>query len=117
MATDQYHEPIELLDEKTRNITRILKSIMEEFEAVDWYNQRMNATSDEALRDILKHNRDEELEHAVMGIEWLRRQLPELDAELRENLFTEGPIGHHDEEGEEDAPSGNKSLNIGKLKR
>ncbi|MGM0435829.1 MAG: encapsulin-associated ferritin-like protein [Bacillota bacterium] len=117
MATDQYHEPIELLDEETRDITRIIKSIQEEFEAVDWYNQRMNATKDEELRDVLKHNRDEELEHAAMGIEWLRRHLPELDSELRENLFTEGPIGHHDEEeGEaEDAPA--QSLNIGKIKR
>ncbi|MFP4077550.1 MAG: encapsulin-associated ferritin-like protein [Candidatus Izemoplasmataceae bacterium] len=116
MASDQYHEPIELLDEKTQDLTRIIKSIMEEFEAVDWYNQRMSATKDQELRDILKHNRDEELEHAAMGIEWLRRQLPEFDAELRENLFKEGPIGHHDDEDEE-SPSGNQSLNIGKLKR
>ncbi len=115
MATDQYHEPIELLDEKTRDITRVIKSVMEEFEAVDWYNQRMSATKDKEVYDILKHNRDEELEHAAMGIEWLRRQLPELDEELRENLFKEGPIGHHDDEGEDD--EGNKSLNIGKLKR
>ena len=117
MPTDQYHEPIELLDEKTRDITRIIKSIMEEFEAVDWYNQRMNATSDEALHDVLKHNRDEELEHAAMGIEWLRRHVPEFDAELKENLFTEGPIGHHDEEEEEEESEGNESLNIGKIKR
>lgn len=116
MATEQYHEPIELLDEDTRDITRIIKSIQEEFEAVDWYNQRMNATSDEGLRDVLKHNRDEELEHAAMGIEWLRRHLPEFDQELQDNLFKEGPIGHHEEEGEEEA-SGNKDLNIGKMKR
>ncbi len=117
MATDQYHEPIELLDEDTRDITRIIKSIQEEFEAVDWYNQRMNATNDEGLRDVLKHNRDEELEHAAMGIEWLRRHLPELDSELRENLFTEGPIGHHDEEEGEEEATDNKDLNIGKIKR
>ena len=117
MATDQYHEPIELLDEKTRDITRIIKSIQEEFEAVDWYNQRMAATSDEELRDILKHNRDEELEHAAMGIEWLRRQMPEFDSELKENLFTEGPIGHHDEEEGEDEDAPAQSLNIGKIKR
>jgi hypothetical protein len=117
MATDQYHEPIELLDEKTRDITRIIKSIQEEFEAVDWYNQRMSATSDDELRSILKHNRDEELEHAAMGIEWLRRQMPEFDNELQENLFKEGAIAHHEEEGEEDVESKNKSLNIGKTKR
>jgi len=112
--SNQYHEPIELLDEKTRDQTRIIKSIMEEFEAVDWYNQRMNATKDESLRAILKHNRDEELEHAAMGIEWLRRQMPELDAELRENLFKEGPIGHHDEEESDEETS--NDLNIGNLK-
>lgn len=116
MATDQYHEPIEFLDEKTQDLTRVIKSIMEEFEAVDWYNQRMSATKDESLKAILKHNRDEELEHAAMGIEWLRRQLPEFDAELRENLFKEGPIGHHDDDEAEEGNL-NKSLNIGKLKR
>jgi len=113
--SSQYHEPIELLDEETRDITRIIKSIMEEFEAVDWYNQRMNATKDEELKAILKHNRDEELEHAAMGIEWLRRKLPELDQELRENLFKEGPITGHHGEGDEAQTSG--SLKIGKLKR
>ncbi len=114
--SDQYHEPIELLDEKTRNITRAIRSIMEEFEAVDWYNQRMNATKDAELREILKHNRDEELEHAAMGLEWLRRQMPELDQELRENLFKEGPIaGHHGDTGDDAGPS-SPSLNIGKLK-
>ncbi len=117
MAT-QYHEPIEFLDKDTQDITRIIKSIMEEFEAVDWYNQRMSATDDEDLYAILKHNRDEELEHAAMGIEWLRRKLPELDAELRDNLFTEGPItGHHDEDEDEgETPSRGKSLGIGKMK-
>lgn len=93
---DQYHEPVELLDEETKNTTRALRSLIEEFEAVDWYNQRMNATEDTELRAILKHNRDEEIEHAAMALEWLRRRIPELDAELKENLFTEGEIGHHE---------------------
>ncbi len=117
MASDQYHEPIELLDDKTQDFTRVIKSIMEEFEAVDWYNQRMSATKDPEVKALLKHNRDEELEHLAMGIEWLRRQMPELDQELRENLFTEGPIGHHDEEEAEVQTLKNKSLNIGKPKR
>ncbi len=117
MASDQYHEPIELLDEKTQDFTRIIKSIMEEFEAVDWYNQRMSATKDPQVKALLKHNRDEELEHAAMGIEWLRRQLPEFDKELRENLFTEGPIGHHDDDGSDEQTQRHKGLNIGKPKR
>lgn len=93
---DQYHEPVELLDEETKDTTRALRSLIEEFEAVDWYNQRMSATQDSELRAILKHNRDEEIEHAAMALEWLRRRIPELDAELKENLFTEGEIGHHE---------------------
>ena len=108
----QYHEPAELLDEETKDLTRAFKSLIEEFEAVDWYNQRMNATNDAELREILKHNRDEELEHAAMTLEWLRRKVPELDAELKENLFKEGPIGHHEEETEEE----NKKMTIGSMK-
>jgi hypothetical protein len=93
---NQYHEPFELLDDETREITRALRSLIEELEAVDWYNQRVNVTKDEELKEILKHNRDEEVEHAAMALEWLRRKLPVLDKELKDNLFKEGPIaGHH----------------------
>ncbi|NLZ61776.1 MAG: ferritin [Acholeplasmataceae bacterium] len=93
---NQYHEPLELLSEETKDITRAIRSLIEEFEAVDWYNQRVNATKDVELREILVHNRDEELEHAAMTLEYLRRHLPVLDKELRDNLFKEGPIvGHH----------------------
>jgi ferritin-like protein len=111
---EQYHEPYELLDEETREITRALKSLIEELDAVDWYNQRMAVTKDADLHGILKHNRDEEIEHAAMALEWLRRKLPELDMELRENLFKEGPIGHHDEEDEDASPS--YDLNVGSMK-
>lgn len=93
---NQYHEPYELLNDETREITRALKSLIEELEAVDWYNQRVNVTKDEDLKAILEHNRDEEIEHAAMTLEWLRRKLPVLDKELKDNLFKEGPIaGHH----------------------
>lgn len=94
---DQYHEPVELQDEESLDIIRAFRSMIEEFEAVDWYNQRMNATNNDELRAILKHNRDEELEHAAMTLEWLRRRIPELDQELKDNLFKEGEIGHHEE--------------------
>jgi ferritin-like protein len=71
---------------------RAIVSLMEELEAVDWYQQRMDATDDGELRDILRHNRDEEKEHAAMVLEWIRRRDTIFDAKLREFLFTEGPI-------------------------
>jgi len=110
---NQYHEPVELLDEETKDLTRAFRSLIEEFEAVDWYNQRMNATKNAELRAILKHNRDEELEHAAMSLEWLRRRIPELDQELKDNLFTEGEIGHHHEEDEDQTPK----MSIGSMKK
>ncbi|MDA3932632.1 MAG: ferritin [Tenericutes bacterium] len=101
---EQYHEPYELLSKETRDLTRAFKSLIEEFEAVDWYNQRMDVALDPELKKILKHNRDEELEHAAMALEWLRRRIPELDRELKENLFKEGDIaGHHGDEEEVDS--------------
>ncbi|MBN2695952.1 MAG: hypothetical protein JXR38_00260, partial [Bacilli bacterium] len=89
--------------------------LIEEFEAVDWYNQRVDVTKDKELKAILAHNRDEELEHAAMTLEWLRRKMPQLDFELRENIFKSGPItgDHSDESGEEKAAT---SLKIGNLK-
>jgi ferritin-like protein len=96
MAT-HYHEPTEQLSTGTRDMHRALTSLIEELEAVDWYNQRMDVADDDELRAILKHNRDEELEHAAMVLEWIRRRMPEMDHELRDNLFKDGPItGHHD---------------------
>ena len=108
---NQYHEPFELLSEEAKEITRAIRSLIEEFEAVDWYNQRADVTKDEELKGILIHNRDEEMEHAAMTLEWLRRKIPELDMELKENLFKEGPISgdHGHDEGE--APV-SKQLNI-----
>jgi len=71
---------------------RAIVSIMEELEAVDWYDQRAAATDDASLAEVLRHNRDEEKEHAVMTLEWLRRHDPVLDRHLRTYLFTEGDI-------------------------
>jgi len=71
---------------------RALVSIMEELEAVDWYDQRAHATADAELREVLVHNRDEEKEHAAMTLEWLRRHDPKLDEHLRTYLFTDGDI-------------------------
>jgi uncharacterized protein len=87
-----FHESEEHLSPATRDLHRAIVSLMEELEAVDWYQQRMDATHDEALREILRHNRDEEKEHAAMVLEWIRRHDPAFDARLREYLFTEGSI-------------------------
>ena len=94
MANEGYHEPVEELSDETRDMHRAIISLMEELEAVDWYNQRVNACKDAELQRILAHNRDEEKEHAAMVLEWIRRKDDVLDRELREALFTEGRIGH-----------------------
>ena len=84
MASEGYHEPINELSDKTRDMHRAIVSLMEELEAVDWYNQRVDACRDEDLKAILAHNRDEEKEHASMVLEWIRRQDPTFDKELKE---------------------------------
>jgi ferritin-like protein len=75
-----------------REVHRALTSFKEELEAVDWYNQRWAASKDETLRAVLAHNRDEEIEHACMTLEWLRRNVPKFDEHLRTYLFTQAPI-------------------------
>jgi ferritin-like protein len=82
----------ENLSPKTVDRHRAIVSLMEELEAVDWYDQRVEASQDDALRAILAHNRDEEKEHAAMVLEWLRRNDAGFDAQLRTYLFTEGEI-------------------------
>ena len=95
MANEGYHEPIEELSDETRDMHRAIISLMEELEAVDWYNQRVDACKDDELKAILEHNRDEEKEHAAMVLEWIRRQDPKFDDELKDYLFTDKSIGHH----------------------
>jgi ferritin-like protein len=80
------------LSDETRDMHRAIVSLMEELEAVDWYNQRINACKDEQLKVILAHNRDEEKEHASMLLEWIRRRDPIFSKELKERLFNEKPI-------------------------
>ena len=99
MASEGYHEPLEKLSAATMDMHRALTSLMEELEAVDWYNQRLEAATDPELKRILQHNRDEEKEHAAMVLEWIRRRDAKLDRELRDVLFKDGDIaGHHDED-------------------
>ena len=92
MSNEGYHEPINELTDATRDMHRAITSLMEELEAVDWYNQRVDACKNDELRAILAHNRDEEKEHAAMVLEWIRRHDKRFDKELREYLFTRKPI-------------------------
>ena len=102
MATSaQWHEDYGKMSEATLNFSRALKSLQEELEAVDWYNQRVEVTKDEQLRRILAHNRDEEIEHAMMALEYLRRINPVFDRHMRTYLFTEGDITEIEEKAED----------------
>ncbi|GAB3393888.1 encapsulin-associated ferritin-like protein [Azotobacter armeniacus] len=94
MSSVGYHEPIEELSAETRDMHRAIVSLMEELEAIDWYNQRVSACRDPELKAILAHNRDEEKEHAAMVLEWIRRKDPKFSGEFKEYLFSEGPINH-----------------------
>jgi ferritin-like protein len=94
MSNEGYHEPIEELSDETRDMHRAIVSLMEELEAVDWYNQRVDACKNAELKAILAHNRDEEKEHAAMVLEWIRRQDPAFDKELKDYLFTTKPLDH-----------------------
>ena len=94
MSSVGTHEPIEELSDATRDMHRAIVSLMEELEAVDWYNQRADACKDADLKAILEHNRDEEKEHASMVLEWIRRHDPRFSKELKDYLFTDKPIAH-----------------------
>lgn len=125
MASDSYHEPFELIAPEVRERHRAIVSLMEELEAVDWYDQRVSASQDPELRAILAHNRDEEKEHAAMVIEWLRRNDPKFASYLDEFVYTDGPIvsdhghddGDHGNPAAAAAPSADGSLGIGSLRR
>ncbi len=116
-SSASFHEPVERLSEATLDHHRALVSLMEELEAIDWYQQRIDATGDEELKKILAHNREEEKEHAAMALEWLRRRDPGLDTQLRDYLFTSGSIAER--EAGEPAPAtdgDDGSLHIGSLR-
>jgi uncharacterized protein len=92
MGSEQYHEPFELISEATRNLHRAVVTLIEELEAVDWYQQRADACTDEELVSVLIHNKNEEIEHAMMTLEWIRRHNRTFDEMARTYLFTEAPI-------------------------
>jgi hypothetical protein len=97
-ASDGYHEPIEQLTDKTRDMHRALVSVQEELEAVDWYQQRADATEDEELKGLLLHNMREEIEHACMVLEWLWRNHPDFAEQMDIYLYTKKPILEAEEE-------------------
>ena len=124
MASEGLHEARADLDDAVVDRHRAITSIMEELEAIDWYDQRVSATDDATLAEVLGHNRDEEKEHAAMTLEWLRRHDPVLDRHFRTYLFTEGSIveeeheAEHGSDGGGDAGAGARdgSLGIGSLR-
>ena len=102
MATSaEWHEDYSKMSERTLNFSRAIKSLQEELEAVDWYNQRAEASRDEQLRRILEHTRVVEIEHAMMALEYLRRISPVFEKHMRTYLFTEGDIVGIENEAEE----------------
>src|SRR5437016_3320862 len=92
MASEGFHELPQDLTPQTRDMHRAIISLMEELEAIDWYQQRIDAAADETLRTILAHNRDEEKEHASMVLEWIRRHDPAFEGHLKTYLFSTEPI-------------------------
>src|SRR3954471_16681769 len=110
MASEGFHEQTQDLTPQTQDMHRAIISLKEELEAIDWYQQRIDATTDEALRTILAHNRDEEKEHASMVLEWIRRHDPAFDAHLKNYLFTTSPITER-AEASEAKPDGGKRWN------
>ena len=119
-SSETLHEDAGALRPETIDYHRAIVSLMEELEAVDWYNQRVEACTDEQLKAILAHNRDEEKEHATMVLEWVRRHDPKFAEQLKARLFTEGEIAVEiggDGDGEAaPATAGDGSLNIGALR-
>lgn len=127
MSSESLHERFEDLKPQTREMHRAIVSLMEELEAIDWYQQRVDATQDEALRAVLAHNRDEEVEHAMMNLEWIRRNHPTFDQAARIYLFSEGSIAEVEEAataaagaspsaGGDSAAATDGTLGIGSLK-
>ena len=128
MGSESLHAPRERLSRKTLSLHHAIVSIIEEMDAVDWYRQRADDCEDDALREILLHNMREEIEHACMALEWLRRSDPDWEEQLKTYLFTEAPITKveevaMDKDGEDGADDGDAaegagstgSFTIGKL--
>lgn len=92
MSSITLHEPAEQLSDKTIELHRAIVSLMEELEAIDWYSQRADACKDTQLQAILRHNMNEEIEHASMALEWIRRNVDKFNEALKLYLFSTGDV-------------------------
>ncbi len=121
MAHEGFHEDPKELSSFAKDYHRMIQSTMEELEAVDWYNQRAECATDPEAKAIMEHNRDEEIEHACMGIEWLRKNSPVWNEMLREFLFKDGDVVGSEQAmtggGEEGSKPKSGTLNIGNNKK
>ena len=114
----EYVEAVKLLSDKVKDDTRALQSLVEEIEAIEWYHQRADVCTNEELKAILLHNRNEEMEHATMLFEWLRRNMDHLDEPMKTYLFTKKPVTEIEAEQGDSKEEKNSygSLNLGNLK-
>jgi len=112
----EYHEPYEELSPQAREIHRAVQSLVEELEAFDWYMARVDVSKDAELKSVLEHNMNEEVEHAAMLLEWLRRLIPQFDLQLRNYLFTTAAVGKIEEHVESEGKPGHGGLNLGSLR-
>ncbi|HSS66090.1 MAG TPA: ferritin [Gammaproteobacteria bacterium] len=96
-SSNTLHAPRERLSKETLAMHHAIVSLMEELEAVDWYQQRADDCEDEELKEILLHNMREEMEHASMVLEWIRRNSKDFAAHMDEFLYKKGDIAHHDD--------------------
>jgi len=126
-SSASYHESLDKLSPETQDMHRAIVSLQEELEAADWYRQRADACGDEELKAILLHNMREEIEHAAMILEWLRRNDTDFSKHLKTYLFTTEPIMEVEEAdtaGEasgstspaDASPASRPSLTIGTMK-
>ena len=125
MGSDNLHENPDVLSDHTKDLHRAIVSLMEELEAVDWYQQRAEACTDDELRAVLVHNKNEEIEHAMMNLEWIRRNEPKFAENIDTYIKSTGPILEVEEKTKPEDGSGNAargpssvsgSLGIGSLK-
>lgn len=123
MGSETYHEPLDVLSARTKDLHRAIVSLIEELEAIDWYQQRAEACTDDALREVLLHHKNEEIEHAMMNLEWLRRNDPGFQRHIATYIGTEGSITAAEADAREDGdaparPAGKSpSLGLGSLRR
>ena len=102
MGFEQYHEPANELSQQVRTFARMIVSLTEEAEAINWYEQRISVEQDAQARAIMENSQEEEFKHFGMDLEFLLRQKPKWKVALQDILFKEGDIVKHGEEGEED---------------